>query len=91
MSLLKNILLFVGTVWLTLAVYNMFAPPVSVPMILRVLTLRGVTRSYAPLRHVSPALTRAVWTKTNGLPPNWLVPTLRSQDRYASPPGATAT
>ncbi len=66
MRFLKNIGLFFATMLLTLAVYDTWMPPVSMPMMARVFTLHRIHRSYVPLRKISPALARAVIAAEDG-------------------------
>lgn len=66
MQFLKNIVLWVVTVLVTLALYNTWMPPVSMPMIARVFSFHRIERSYVPLKRISPALTRAVIAAEDG-------------------------
>ena len=66
MSLLKTILLWVISLWLTLLAYNTVFPPISTLMAARVFTLQKVERKYVPLRRISPNLIRAVIAAEDG-------------------------
>jgi monofunctional biosynthetic peptidoglycan transglycosylase len=66
MSLLKTILLWVISLWVTLLAYNTIFPPISTLMAARVLTFRHVERDYIPLRRISPNLVRAVIAAEDG-------------------------
>ena len=66
MSLIKTILLWVISLWLTLLAYNTVFPPISTLMAARVFTLQKVERKYVPLRRISPNLVRAVIAAEDG-------------------------
>lgn len=51
---------------LTLALYDSFMPPVSMPMVRQVFTLHRLQHRYVPLRKISPALVRAVIAAEDG-------------------------
>lgn len=60
MSVIKQVLLLVISLWVTLVIYNTLFPPISMLMAARVLTGRHVERQYEPLKRISPHLVRAV-------------------------------
>ena len=66
MSFLKNILLWVFTTLMTLALYDTWMPPISIPMITQVFTLNPLQHSYVPLNKISPALVRSVIAAEDG-------------------------
>lgn len=66
MQILKNIALWIFTVVVTLAIYNTWMPPISMPMVAHVFTFHHIERSYVPLKRMSPALTRAVIAAEDG-------------------------
>ncbi len=66
MRAIKSILLFIGSLWLALLVYNTIFPPISMLMAARVLTFRHVERQYVPLKNISPHLIRSVIAAEDG-------------------------
>ena len=66
MRFIKNTLLLLASIFLLLALYDSFMPPISTLMMARALTGRSVTRQWVPLRAVSPAIIRAVMVAEDG-------------------------
>ena len=66
MRILLSILLWLFTVEATLFAYDSLLPPISTLMMTRTLTLQSISRRYAPLEKISPAMVRAVIAAEDG-------------------------
>ena len=66
LSFFKSVMLFFTAMFAVLFIYDSLFAPISTLMMARTLTLRHVSRDYAPLRHISPHLVAAAIAAEDG-------------------------